>query len=140
MAGSVQLGCACNCIDFRGWHCSVVGLVPLRMRFLGMGWFSRFQPPPCLACLARGPCWQVSVWCAVVGWGLWVGGYAVCVDWGDVCVCWVSFLAAWVRVWWVFEWYCFELIPLWGVRGSRHTVVDQAEPQSSTLWRLSESV
>jgi hypothetical protein len=27
-----------------------------------------------------------------------------------------------------------------GVGGSSHTVVDQAEPQSSTLWQLSESV
>jgi hypothetical protein len=27
-----------------------------------------------------------------------------------------------------------------GVGGSSHTVVDQAEPQSSRLWQLSESV
>jgi hypothetical protein len=38
-----------------------------------------------------------------------------CVVWVGV-VCLVCLLAAMVRVWWMFEWYCFELIPLWGDR------------------------
>jgi hypothetical protein len=39
-------------------------------------------------------------------------------------------------LWWMFGWYCFELIPLSGVGGSSHTVVDQAAPQSSTFVRI----
>jgi hypothetical protein len=58
---------------------------------------------------------------------------------GCMCVLGSSFGRS-GAVWWMFKWYCFELIPLWGVEGSSHTVVDQAEPQSSTLWRLSYSV
>jgi hypothetical protein len=80
--------------------------------------------------------------------GLWVG-WVHCVCGLGSCMCvlpaaqWVwCLLAAVMRVWWMFEWHCFELVPL-VVRGGgygSHAVTDQAEPQSSTLWQLSESV
>jgi hypothetical protein len=56
-------------------------------------------------------------------------------------MCWVSPLAVVVWVCGCLNGAVFELIPLLGGGGrcSSGTVGDQAEPQSSTLWRLSES-
>jgi hypothetical protein len=80
--------------------------------------------------------------CLVCGcqWGLWVGWvHCVCGLEGFMCV--LGFLlVAVVRFKGCSSGTVLSSSRSGGVGGSSHTVVDQAEPQSSTLWQLSESV